>query len=258
MKLQDNISVIMRIKNEEYWISYILESILATRLPLYLADTGSTDSTMDIVRSYACDRMSIYDFADVPVEMYGKIWEFLGLETKTPYVIAIGDEIIFREGWERILNFDMGDFQGARFDVQNIYGKAGLLYLSSRWTKRKVWRRDVEWVRTILQENMVGVEDNSKWTWIPGGDMGFHMRYCQRSSRDGDAYGRRRKYLCHGEPVQGEYIDFFERNGPPKFSNPYWRAQTRSRLNIIWDKAMKDPSHREWLEEWIRGQDGVS
>ena len=256
MKLRNNVSAILRIKNEEYWISYVIEALLKGGFEIFIGDTGSTDKTPDIVRSY-CPDVHYYDFRGVPVARYGKIWELLGHEAKTPYVMAIGDEIFTPEGLETVLNTEMGDHMGAFFDVQNITWKDGIR-LSSKWTKRKIFPRDATWIRTILQENIKGVEEKDKWFNIkPGTCLAYHMRYIKRSSKDEDAYGRERKYLCHGEPPIGAGVKFFDIIGEPKFYNYYWNILCRWRLDAMWQRACEDPEHMAWLEEWTRGQEGA-
>ncbi len=258
MKLRNNVSAILRIKNEEYWISYVIEALLKGGFDIFVGDTGSTDNTPDIVRGY-CPDVHFYDFKGVPIERYGKIWEFLGHEAKTPYVMAIGDEIFTPEGLETVLDAEMGDHTGAWFDVQNIIWTNGF-HFSSKWSKRKIFPRDATWIRTILQENVKGTENKEKWFYIkPGIPLAYHMRYTKRSSKDGDAYGRERKYLCHGEPPVGDAIKFFDIIGEPKFYNYYWNIMCRWRLDARWKEACKDPEHMTWLRKWkanekLRGQ----
>jgi len=252
MKLRNNLSAILRVKNEEYWISYVLEALFQGGFDIFVGDTGSTDTTPNIVRSYLHEypQLHFYDFRSVPVERYGKIWEFLGHEATTPYVMAIGDEIFTPEGLETVLDTEMGDHMGAFFDVQNITWKDGFR-LSSRWTKRKIYPSNATWIRTILQENVKGTEDKEKWFYIkPGTFLAYHMRYIKRSSKDDDAYGRKRKYLCHGEPPMGKAIKFFDIVGQPKFYNYYWNIICRRRLDARWQEACKDPEHLEWLHAW--------
>jgi len=254
MKLRNNVSAILRIKNEEYWISYVIEALLKGGFPIYVGDTGSTDNTPDIVRSY-CPDIHFYDFTGTPVERYGKIWELLGHEAKTPYVMAIGDEIFMDGGLDLLLDTEMDNYLGAFFDVQNITWTTEF-HLSSQWTKRKIFHRDAEWVRTILSENIKGTENKDRWLKIaPGTPLAYHMRYIDRSPRDDDAYGRKRKYFFHGEPPVNEPIKLFDIIGKPSTYNYYWNIVCRKNLDVLWRKACEDPEHKAWLKEWILNQE---
>lgn len=88
------ISAHMILKNEDQWVWYALQSILPYADEILVTDTGSTDKTLDIIKSIASPKIK---FTQVPTSSASdvtRVREDQLKETKTPWVwIVDGDEV---------------------------------------------------------------------------------------------------------------------------------------------------------------------
>ena len=88
------ISANLLVKNEERWIWYAIMAILNTVDELIIGDTGSTDNTVQIIRSIQSDKVKFTDYrgqAGFPVSRYRQ--EQIDSSTSDWIMIVDGDEL---------------------------------------------------------------------------------------------------------------------------------------------------------------------
>lgn len=88
------ISVHMIVKNEDQWVWYALQSILPYADEILVTDTGSSDKTVDIIKSIASPKIKFIQVATTSAADVTSVRANQLKETKTPWVwIVDGDEI---------------------------------------------------------------------------------------------------------------------------------------------------------------------
>lgn len=82
------------VKNEERWIWYALNSVLAYVDKILVWDTGSTDSTMAIVKSIKNTKIDFQEIGEVSLADFGKVRQKMLEATKSDWVFILdGDEV---------------------------------------------------------------------------------------------------------------------------------------------------------------------
>lgn len=94
-------------KNEEQWIWYSLMSVIDQVDEIIFYDTGSTDNTVEIVKSIGSPKIKIRECGEVSKEQFSDLKNEMLKETKTNWFVVIdGDEIwnysMFKKVLERI------------------------------------------------------------------------------------------------------------------------------------------------------------
>ena len=258
--MSESVAAILRVCNEEYWIAYCLDALLKIgRLPIYVADTGSTDKTMEIIRSRQCDRLHVYDFGKLKHIQFGKVWQFLAEESKAEWVLPVGGDEIFTAlptaldaFAQQLEDHPNLDIIGARLNMQNITWQDGQFHLSSIWYKRKIVRGDLQWGGTIGCDSIESADELDRWPHLKFQPFaGYHMRYVQRSSKDHVTPKRVKKMYCNEKLIVGDKIDLFEQIGPPSFYNPYWNSQADQKFQTLWEKSLANPDFKNWHNKWM-------
>lgn len=170
------ISVVVRTKNEEFWIGRCLRAVTLQDYPekeILVVDSGSADSTLDIVKDFNCTviRMKPEEFT------YGKALNLGFRSARGNFLVSLSAHCIpLNNKWlDRLLiNFDSSDIAG-------VYGRQEPLSDSDAFDKRDLWitfgldrkiqvnepffhnansmiRRDI-WESFPFAEGLSGVED---------------------------------------------------------------------------------------------------
>lgn len=129
--VNDLASIIIRTKNEEEWISQCLDMIRKqsfTNYEIIVVDTGSTDKTLDIVKSYQECKIVIYDEDYMP----GKALNYGCKEAKGEYLVFISAHCVpVDELWLKNLLIDLKDPL-----VAGVYGRQEPLENTNPFDKR--------------------------------------------------------------------------------------------------------------------------
>jgi glycosyltransferase involved in cell wall biosynthesis len=81
-------------KNEEHWIWYAIKSVLDCVDRVLVYDTGSTDNTVEIIRSIKDSKIELTEYGSVSPEEFTKLRQKQIDETKTEWFMVLdGDEI---------------------------------------------------------------------------------------------------------------------------------------------------------------------
>jgi len=229
MKLRDNVSVVMMVCNEEYWLDQAIRPLAEANLPIYLGDCGSTDATMKIVNTWENEYNRFYarSYGKLTPLQNGRVREELATWANTAWTLQVdGDEILTPEGIEIILNLDMGTWIGAMITQQVVKWDGEHVRLANKTSHRRIHRGDAKWEREYPYENTVDGNEKRDQFWYPPGMTGYHMKFLKRSSCDESTYRRKENNECYWEYLNslppGEILDLLQTFGPPRFPNPYY------------------------------------
>ena len=225
--LRNNISAVMMVCNEEYWIDYAIKPLVNAGIEVFIGDCGSTDATLEILKIWKdCPLVHVTNYGKLSPDDNGKVRELLSHQADTQWILIVdGDEIITKEGMPIILDIDMDGWRGAFITKQILVWRNNNFRIVKESSQRRICRRDNEWIHPYPFENMTDAEEYRKEFCYPTGVTGYHMKFLERSSRDKDTYLRTEKntrYWDYLEAIEGEPHDLFSVLGPPRFPNPYW------------------------------------
>lgn len=226
MILKNNIAAVIMLQNEEYWLDYVLRPLVETpNLPIWIADCGSTDRSIEIIESYARrDDFHLLKLGKIDAETNGQVRSSLAKKSGAPWILQVdGDEIWTREGIDATLGVDMKDFPGGFVTHQNVVWLDDGWHYANRTSHMRIHRSDEVWIRQYPYETTVSADQGLKYYYLDVLKvMGYHMRFVERSSLDATTYARASKFNCFGSPPVNEKFDLFEIIGPPRYRNPYW------------------------------------
>ena len=132
----DNISVIIRNKNEERYIGYAIQSVLDTfdKPEIVVVDNNSTDESMSIVKSFNFSNIKTYN-----MEGYspGKSLNYGVTECSNDYVLILSAH-------SQIMNCELKKIKGILSEHCVVGGKQIPIYKGKKITPRYVWSHFVE------------------------------------------------------------------------------------------------------------------
>lgn len=224
----------LMIRNEEYWIHYVLKDLLQVFPRIIVLDTGSTDDTKRIIRDTAtvinCGKLELIE------ENYGSDASLIGngrnilralVDTKWMFLVD-GDEIWTKPQLENLLAYDIPDgkqvVMAGNMNIEDINGQLKVR-THDMAGKDILFTKDVKWSRVDYPFEGYGLGNTlsmDKVQYLPCDKVfAYHMRHTQRSSQA--AFFRDEKYNYfpydkgwHNLP-DGWYGDTFE----VAHSNPY-------------------------------------
>ncbi len=225
----EDITPVMKVKNEDYWIWYVLRDVMQMFGRFIILDTGSTDRTKEIARS-AAERFN----ADLTLieKNYGDDAEAIGnspniLRVKCPthwMFLVDGDEIWRTEQLERLLAADIPEDQ----EVLMVTGrnlaadKKGEIKMREAWNADRLFAPCVRWTRTHYPFESHFLEERCERGVVSYVDATFwHTRHLVRSSRDDEAFFRdeKRNYFPYDGPLYNMPPDWLGEIA--HFTNPY-------------------------------------
>ena len=232
MILKNNVAAVIMLQNEEYWLDYVLRPLVETPdLPIWIADCGSTDRSIEIIESWELrrDDFHFFNLGKISAERNGQIRSELAHKANKPWVLQVdGDEIWTREGIDATLGVDMKDYPGGFVTHQNVVWLDDGWHYANRTSHMRIHRKDEVWIRQYPYETTISADNASKgigpkYYYLDVLKvMGYHMRFVERSSIDDVTYARASKFNCFGDPPVNEKFDLFSVIGPPRYVNPYW------------------------------------
>lgn len=247
-KLQGRCAAVIMLQNEEYWLDYVLRPLANTpNLPIYIADVGSTDRSIQIIEYYARQHPDFHFFnlGKISAEENGQLRSWMAHKTGKPWILQVdGDEIWTRTGIDATLGVDMDDYPGGFVTHQNVVFLEDGWHYANRTSHMRIHRSDEVWIRQYPYETTMSTQKGLRYYYLDVLKvMGYHMRFVERSSKDAETYARMSKFGCFGDPPVYEPFDLFKVIGTPRYTNPYWGKW----LQLRW------PSELAWLKEY-RGE----
>ena len=235
MNITDITPAIM-VKNEEYWIHYVLRDVLRIFPQVVMLDTGSTDATKTIALETA---QAVGGNLKLMEAQYGNDAELIGngrnvlralVDTHWMFLID-GDEIWTTPQLLKLLAHTIPDgikvVMGCNYNLEDVNGVV-MERAHDKANKDILFSPDVHWTRTDYPFEGYGLTTDavpaSVVLYMPVNEVfSYHVRHTQRSSHK--AYFREEKYGYF--PYQGVY-DAMPANWLhpiADYPNPYLRKQ---------------------------------
>lgn len=232
----DNITPILMVKNEDYWIGYVLRDLLKVFPKVIMLDTGSTDNTLPIASEladtssnseliiiehhYGNDAAKIGNGRNIMREICPTHWMFL----------VDGDEIWREDKLLNILTHSVEDnvevIMVAGWNVQDVDGKLQLR-TNDLANRDGLFAPNIRWNALHYPFEGYGLVENyikkGKGMYLPARECyAWHMRHTLRSSRNWETFFRKDKINFY--PYSGPFEDLPEDwlgDVNPIWQNPY-------------------------------------
>jgi glycosyltransferase involved in cell wall biosynthesis len=105
MKKNPSIWVNCLVKNEERWLWFALQSVLAFVDKILVWDSGSTDKTEKIIKTIKSKKINFQQIGSISKKDYGKIRQRMLEQTKSDWVFILdGDEIWPKKCLQKLLD----------------------------------------------------------------------------------------------------------------------------------------------------------
>jgi hypothetical protein len=205
---QPEIAAVVLVKNDEYWLPYVLE---ASRnfFPRYVIyDVGSTDRTPDIIDWFVDSQKKNSDFYVRKLPhceplIQGAFRNSMIAEARTDwYFILDADEVYTPEGYRCIRN-RMGDLMVAYEEKGVIYGLVPRVEvrgnLSSAYglnrgiPHHRIYHGTAIWEGTHPGEDPVYYQKEQRELWFPDVATCWHFHNADRSTKDEEVPSRIRR-----------------------------------------------------------------
>ena len=223
----DTVTAHLMIRNEEYWIGFVLENLTKRLRNILVFDTGSTDKTIEIVKSFPVTLVEKGPLS--PMELMKCRNEMLEM-TQTPWAWQIdGDELYPDKSIKTLLKQNMPAGKKVGFtqlldvgwDGENF--RAYLPFARVAILAREVRFEDTAHGHGYPFEMPDLFFDTSLYHYFPDSVNGFHLHHLLRSSRDEDVYLRVEKRhqfsMMDREIPLGEILKIKK----PRRENPYFK-----------------------------------
>ncbi len=227
----ETVTAHLMIRDEEYWIGYILSTLTRHLSNVFVFDTGSTDSTLSIVKSFP--NVTLVEKGELnPKELCECRNEMMAM-TQTPWVLQVdGDEFYPAKAVRALLKCEMPigkkvgftrfldvGYDGENFREYSPFSRVAILAQEARFYDN-VAGRGYPW------EMPDSFFDKSLYHYFPDEITGFHLHHLARSSRDQDVYLREDKkdqFSMQDRVVElGEILKI--PFGKIRWANPYLRG----------------------------------
>lgn len=215
--LAEQLTPALMVRNEEFWIYYVLRDLLQIFPNVVMLDTGSTDRTVGIARGIARispGKLTLVEknFGD-NANLIGNTRNDLraGIQTKWMFLVD-GDEIWTRPQLDKLLEAEIpDDKQVVMAGSHNLEDVGGTLQLRADDIAHKdiLFVRDIEWTRTDYPFEGYGLSNTlspDRVHYLPAGEVFcWHMRHTRRSSKDSETYFRAEKLSFY--PYSGAFTN---------------------------------------------------
>lgn len=227
---QEVVTVHMMVQNEEFWIGYILNALTKYMPNILIFDTGSTDSTIDIIRGFS-HPVLVEKGKLNPQELCECRNEMMEM-TETPWVLQVdGDEfyplssivaLVGRAmptgkklGFTRFLDVD---WDGKNFRAYPPFNRAAVLAQEARYSDTIAGHGYPFEAPDLFQ-------DNRLFHYLGDDVLGYHLHHLARSSQDAEVYLRKQKQhqfsMRDKDIALGEVLEI--PFGELRWPNPYLR-----------------------------------
>lgn len=241
------------VKNEENYIWYSIMSVIDFVDEIVVWDTGSTDSTVEIIKQAQKqnqDKISFKEAGPVTPEGYSRLRQKMLEETKADWVVVVdGDEVWWQESIKNVTNWiNRGNVDAIITPYFNVVGdiyhyqeeKAGRYSIDGRVGNLTIraFKRNIPGLHV---ENPYGLEGYFDETGKPIQESPrvkrefinapyLHFTHLRRSRKDGEVMGRRRKIkheLGISFPLDFYYPEVFFKPRPVPVSFAWRRMNSR-------------------------------
>lgn len=221
--LGSQVSVVMMVCNESYWIELALRPILELKLPLYIADCASSDNTPKIIDSMITSNVYYERYDKITPTENGLVRARLASRCNTPWILQIdGDELWTEKKLVEVLDTEVPDDIATGFvHVHNVIWQDSQFILADGISQHRLHRKDARWHGEYPFESTSDFGQEA--FYFPGGPHAYHTRYLQRSPHDASTFMRTEKqsYFDPSKRSWDKPIDLFGEVGIPKNYNPY-------------------------------------
>jgi hypothetical protein len=224
-----DITPVTKIKNEDYWIYYVLRDLFKVFGRFIMLDTGSTDRTKEIAiataKEFGGDLTLIEEDYGDDADKIGNSPNILREECPTKWMFLVDGDEIWREAeLAKLLAYEPAPSKTVLMVVgHNLTHHDGKLMAREKWSADRLFAPDVRWhLRTDYPFESHGLEERaSKGQVDYVGAFFWHTRHLTRSAKDDEAFFRAEKRAYF--PYNGPYTDlpngWLGEIGP--FPNPY-------------------------------------
>ena len=192
----------LMVKNEEYWVGPVLSSLLECFEKVLVADCGSKDRTLEIIKSLQRPGMEIMKKGELTPAANGLVREELRKMTQTPWsFLCDGDEYYPVASLKGIVMYPIPEGKGAGFtplrNVVWVHDKRVMkLTMGSRLCVYRT--QENKWTGAYPADRPVpAADDRNLFFYYPSNFVGYHLRYVPRSPLDSTTYLRDR----HDDPL---------------------------------------------------------
>lgn len=228
-----NVTPALHVKNEEYWIYYVLRDLFKVFGHVVMIDTGSTDCTVEIAQATAAQFSSRLDLEIVNM---GNDAFAIGncpnmLRERVPVnhwmLLVDGDEIWGETQLRALLEIEpiAGTLVGM-CNGRNVTTENGQMREREGFSADRLFASPVRWLRrTDYPFQSHGLEDKVHRGLVFHTNFErsyfWHVRHLDRSSRDAETFYRSRKFKFFGTGVVRRELpaDWIGEIGP--WPNPY-------------------------------------
>lgn len=211
-----NIVPVLLIKNEENWIRSVVHSLLSVFPHVIVSDTGSTDNTIDRVKSAGFqERLDLYEKGPLPPHQLGECRQWMQEVAKekfgaTHIFLVDGDELYPKKYLRFIQDFPMPEnalsgFTWGKEIRQLDNGELCFLSLNGEdvgLSRQAIISVDSKWSGVYPFESPSTYDPGNplNYYWKSPDDTYhfFHLHQTVRSSRDADVYIRMQKQKQFG------------------------------------------------------------
>lgn len=223
----------LHVKNEEYWIHYVLRDLFRVFDAVVMLDTGSTDRTVDIARATVHQvggalNLMVEDMEN-DVNSIGDAPNILRSIVQTEWMLLVdGDEIWGRPQLEALKNIEPEDDKLVGMcNGRNLMVVDGVLKEREGFSADRLFRRGVVWdKRGDYPFQSHGLEGKASLGQVfhTNFDISYfwHVRHLMRSSKDGEASYRivKKDYFPNPALCRELPADWLT-DVSPDYPNPY-------------------------------------
>lgn len=192
---------IVMCRNEEVWIERVLGALVSVFPVVIVADTGSTDTTLEQIARVPAVKLMRFD--DPSLDELGQVrWE-MQYEAARRYgaervMLVDGDELYPTSYLRFIRDNPMPTDREAGYtrgvEVEELpNGEIWLYGYDGQFNRECIWSTNVPWVGTHPYEAPIVNRDKTFQYELVSNSVFYHMHHTRRSSRDDDVYLRTQK-----------------------------------------------------------------
>ena len=236
MNLKD-ITPAIFLKNEEYWVHYVLRDLLAVFDRVIMLDTGSEDATKDIAcktAEHINGKFTLIEqhFGDDPHKI-GDCPNILRNEVNTFWMMLLaGDEILRTEQLLKLqdIELDTKKYLVGMILGYNVREDNGVIKSGDTFAADKFFAPDIKWTSTEYPFEGYGqhqLAEQGLVNYMPREFYYWHVRHLKRSRLDDSTYFRIIKK------------DYYPYNGPYTDLPTNWIGDIASYPNPYFDGLLK-------------------
>lgn len=213
------------LRNEEYWVGYILDALLQVMDEVIIIDTGSTDNTVDVVRralkEHPYCKSQFLCYGTLTPEENGQARQWMTDKTRTEWgMIVDGDEYYSPEALEAIKAIELPSTARLGFTtLQVLQHRDDKFWLAEKWSKQALFYvPDTKWSGKYPFEGPTNYDKPETFYYYED-VLGWDFHHLKRSSKDAETLHRHDNIRTF-QPVSAPCELPFELG---KWKNPYYK-----------------------------------